>query len=115
MDELRHNVRANDVIFPKNHNLSHECIDLLSHLLKKDAHARLSWIEFFNHDFLRKNGTWPNAAKTSCLIVRLERKLSATALSEPAQAIAKLKKDLEASERRAMEAQAVRALTDTCT
>lgn len=58
LDELRHNVRANDVVFPKNHTLSPECYDLLSHLLKKDAHARLSWIEFFNHDFLRRPGTF---------------------------------------------------------
>ena len=37
-----------------------------------------------------------------------ERKLSATGMSEPVQVIAKLKKELEAAERRAMEAQAVR-------
>ncbi len=45
------------VRYPKNLNVSAECLDLLQSLLKKNKDERISWHDFFRHPFI--SGTQP--------------------------------------------------------
>ncbi|XP_020675984.1 serine/threonine-protein kinase ATG1c isoform X2 [Dendrobium catenatum] len=49
---LQNIIKSNDVHFPPESNLSHECIHLCKKLLRQNPVERVSFEEFFNHPFL---------------------------------------------------------------
>ncbi|CAL9145507.1 unnamed protein product [Musa hybrid cultivar] len=51
---LQNIVNAKQLCFPSHHNLSSDCMDLCQKLLHPNAVERLTFEEFFNHQFLSK-------------------------------------------------------------
>ncbi|URD72303.1 hypothetical protein MUK42_08642 [Musa troglodytarum] len=51
---LQNIVNAKQLCFPSHHNLSSDCMDLCQKLLRPKAVERLTFEEFFNHQFLSK-------------------------------------------------------------
>ncbi|KAJ8499326.1 hypothetical protein OPV22_009878 [Ensete ventricosum] len=51
---LQNIVNAKQLCFPSHHNLSSDCMDLCQKLLRPNAVERLTFEEFFNHQFLSK-------------------------------------------------------------
>ncbi|WOK95565.1 serine/threonine-protein kinase ATG1c isoform X1 [Canna indica] len=49
---LQNIVKANELSFPLGYNLSSDCVDLCQKLLRRNAVERLTFEEFFNHQFL---------------------------------------------------------------
>jgi serine/threonine protein kinase len=56
-NELIYNLRNKDIDFRLNRNFSVNCYDLLTKLLVKDNNNRISWDNFFDHDWFI---TWKN-------------------------------------------------------
>ena len=47
-------LRSRPITFPKNIQVSNECLDLLVNLLQKDTLLRISWVEFYRHAWWNK-------------------------------------------------------------
>lgn len=58
--ELVNLLKSRQITFPKNIQVSNECLDLLSNLLQKDYSLRMSWVEFYKHSWWNK--VVPNSA-----------------------------------------------------
>jgi serine/threonine protein kinase len=58
--ELVNLLRTRQITFPKNIQVSNECLDLLTNLLQKDYSLRISWVEFYKHIWWNK--VVPNSA-----------------------------------------------------
>ena len=85
--ELQKKIENNPIYLPKILPLSSECTDLIHKLLQKDSNKRISWDNFFNHNWLnlKKSNiiTVLSASNQSCVFTNLktddiknERKLS---------------------------------------
>ena len=85
--ELAKKIENNPIYLPKILPLSSECTDLIHKLLQKDSNKRISWDNFFNHNWLnlKKSNiiTVLSASNQSCVFINLktddiknERKLS---------------------------------------
>tara|TARA_B100000795_G_C22800881_1_gene441861 strand:- start:1608 stop:2981 length:1374 start_codon:yes stop_codon:yes gene_type:complete len=51
--DLMTQIEKNEIILPKDINISEACKDLLFKLLKKNPDERISWDDFFNHPWLK--------------------------------------------------------------
>ena len=66
MLDLMNKVKHNEVVIPKEYNntiLSSECKDLLFRLLKKNPKNRITWADFFNHDWFNYDELLENENK----------------------------------------------------
>ncbi|MCR9067057.1 MAG: protein kinase [Cytophagales bacterium] len=60
LQELTWKLRTQPITFPQSaHRLSRECKDLISRLLRKNPHQRISWEDFFNHPWFGAPITLP--------------------------------------------------------
>ncbi|KAL0915141.1 hypothetical protein M5K25_015540 [Dendrobium thyrsiflorum] len=64
---LQNIVKSNDLRFPSESNLSHHCIDLCKKLLRRNPVERLTFEEFFNHQFLLQSKPDESLSGTSCV------------------------------------------------
>ncbi|KAH0465463.1 hypothetical protein IEQ34_005566 [Dendrobium chrysotoxum] len=62
---LQNIVKSNDVHFPPESNLSHECIHLCKKLLRQNPVERVSFEEFFNHPFLSQQKSDESMSQSS--------------------------------------------------
>lgn len=63
---LQNIVKSNDLRFPEDINLSHECVDLCKKLLRRNPVERLTFEEFFNHPFLLQSKPDESLSRSSC-------------------------------------------------
>ncbi|KAH0458551.1 hypothetical protein IEQ34_013866 [Dendrobium chrysotoxum] len=64
---LQNIVKSNDLRFPSESNLSYHCIDLCKKLLRRNPVERLTFEEFFNHQFLSQSKPDESLSGTSCV------------------------------------------------
>nr|CAD1819380.1 unnamed protein product [Ananas comosus var. bracteatus] len=62
---LQNIVKSNELRFPLDNNLSNDCIDLCRKLLRRNPVERLTFEEFFNHQFLSEQVSDGTSSRTS--------------------------------------------------
>jgi serine/threonine protein kinase len=111
--DLRENLNKSEVYLPPEHPISDSTRDLLFGLLQKDPLLRISWDEFFAHDFLEREALSLNGplsprqsdADPSALIAELQLRLReyADRMGKASVTIQRLEKEVsESSQREAM-------------
>ncbi|KAJ0984039.1 hypothetical protein J5N97_002395 [Dioscorea zingiberensis] len=81
MELLKNIIKSNELRFPPNNNLSYECIDLCQKLLRRNPVERLTFEEFFDHQFLSKGQPDESLSQASSIT----RDCSAMVESSPAR------------------------------
>ena len=62
-------LRTRPITFPKNIQVSNECLDLLVNLLQKDTLLRIGWVEFYQHSW------WNKVVPDSALVALYNEKI----------------------------------------
>lgn len=62
---LQNIIKSNELRFPPDNNLSYDCIDLCQKLLRRNPVERLTFEEFFNHQFLYQQQPEESLSRTS--------------------------------------------------
>ncbi|XP_020241298.1 serine/threonine-protein kinase ATG1c-like isoform X2 [Asparagus officinalis] len=62
---LQNIIKSNELRFPPDNNLSFDCIDLCQKLLRRNPVERLTFEEFFNHQFLSQQPPEESLSRTS--------------------------------------------------
>lgn len=107
--DLRENLNKTDIFIPSEISISEDAKDLLFGLLQKDPLLRISWDEFFAHDFLERDSLSLNGplsprpdADPSALIAELQLRLKeyADRMGKASMTIQRLEKEVGESAQR---------------